>query len=217
MSETLSTIFAAQLEPMTQAVLSLPLAAGLAAALAFRPRRPGTPARNPPVIQTQITLAIIGAVVMLVVGSSLARAFGIVGVAGLVRYRARIENPMDAGVMLSTLAIGLASGVGLYLLAIFATVFLLGVIWMMESLGPAGYKLFALKVSHEDPVSLRPALETLFHNYSVDFELRGSSAGDLSYEVKVPWDRSTDRLSNAILRLDKKRKTAVEWGDKKGK
>jgi hypothetical protein len=61
------------------------------------------------VIQTQIILAIVGAVVMLVVGSSLARAFGIVGAAGLVRYRAKIEDPKDAGVMLSTLAIGLAS------------------------------------------------------------------------------------------------------------
>ena len=43
---------------------------------------------------------------MLVVGSSLARAFGIVGAAGLVRYRAKIEDPKDAGVMLSTLAVG---------------------------------------------------------------------------------------------------------------
>ena len=34
---------------------------------------------------------------MLVVGSSLARAFGIVGAAGLVRYRAKIDDPKDAG------------------------------------------------------------------------------------------------------------------------
>ena len=65
----------------------LPLAAGLASVLALRPRRRGTPHRQPPVIQTQIILAIVGAVVMLVVGTSLARAFGIVGAAGLVRYR----------------------------------------------------------------------------------------------------------------------------------
>ena len=47
----------------------------------------GTPPRSAPVIQTQIILAIVGAVVMLIVGSSLARAFGIVGVASLIRYR----------------------------------------------------------------------------------------------------------------------------------
>jgi hypothetical protein len=91
--------------------------------LAFRPRRRGTPARQTAVVQTQIILAIVGSVVMLVVGSSVARAFGIVGAASLVRYRAKIDDPKDAGIMLSTLAIGLASGVGLYFLAIFSTVF----------------------------------------------------------------------------------------------
>ena len=39
-------------------------------------------------------------VVMLIVGASLARAFGIVGVASLIRYRAKIDDPKDAVVML---------------------------------------------------------------------------------------------------------------------
>jgi len=63
------------------------------AALAMRPRRKGTPKRSAPVVQTQIILAIIGALVMIVVGTSLARAFGVVGAAGLVRYRAKIDDP----------------------------------------------------------------------------------------------------------------------------
>ena len=99
----------------------LPFATVLSSVLAYRPRRRGTPARQLAVIQTQIILAIVGAIVMLVVGASLARAFGIVGAAGLIRYRAKIEDPKDAGVMLCTLAIGLASGVGLYLPVVFAT------------------------------------------------------------------------------------------------
>src|SRR5439155_19114944 len=89
-----------QLEQLRHAVVRLPIAAGLASILALRPRRRGTPSRKPPVIQTQIILSIVGAVVMLVVGASLARAFGIVGAAGLVRYRSKIDDPKDAGVML---------------------------------------------------------------------------------------------------------------------
>src|SRR5436190_23277473 len=91
-----------QLEQLFDAVYRLPLAAALASILAVRPRRRGTPPREPSVVQTQIILAIVGAVVMIIVGSSLARAFGIVGAAGLVRYRAKIADPKDAGVMLST-------------------------------------------------------------------------------------------------------------------
>src|SRR5688572_1705302 len=88
---------------MLTALLALPLAAALGAALAFRPRRSGTPGRSASVIQTQIMLAIVGALVMLIVGSSLARAFGIVGVASLIRYRTKVDDPKDAVVMLACL------------------------------------------------------------------------------------------------------------------
>src|SRR5690349_14482163 len=95
-----------------RALSRLPLAALLASILALRPRRRGTPPRDLAVIHSQIILAVVGVLVMLVVGTSLARAFGIVGAAGLVRYRAKVNDPKDAGVMLSTLAVGLATGVG---------------------------------------------------------------------------------------------------------
>src|ERR687895_2284599 len=125
-----------------QAALALPIAAVFGASLAFRPRRRGTPPRSGPVIQTQIVLAVVGALVMFVVGSSLARAFGIVGAANLIRYRAKIDDPKDAVVMLATLSIGLATGVELYGLALFATVFILLVLWVVESLEPERRKAF---------------------------------------------------------------------------
>ena len=96
---------------------------------------------------------------MLVVGSSLARAFGIVGAAGLVRYRAKIDDPKDAGVMLSTLAVGLAAGVGLWMLALFATVFIMAMLWIIESFEPKATQAFALKIKAKDPAALKPTLE----------------------------------------------------------
>ena len=91
--------------------------AARAPSLALRPRRRGTPVRQPAVVQTQIVLAVVGALIMLVVGASLARAFGIVGAANLIRYRSKIDDPKDAVVMLCALSVGLAAGVGLYGLA----------------------------------------------------------------------------------------------------
>src|SRR5262245_32240814 len=118
---------------LLQALVALPLSAVLGTILAFRPRRRGTPPRSSPVIQTQIILAVVGAVVMLIVGASLARAFGIVGAANLIRYRSKIDDPKDAVVMLAALAVGLASGVGLYALTVFSTVFLGPALWLIES------------------------------------------------------------------------------------
>ena len=204
-----------QLAQLRHALVRLPIAAGLACILALRPRRRGTPPRQAPVIQTQIILAIVGAVVMLVVGSSLARAFGIVGAAGLVRYRAKIEDPKDAGVMLSTLAVGLASGVGLWMLASFATVFILVVLWVVESFEPKAKQLFTLKVKAKDPALLKPELEQLLVRNHVKFELRGTSKEELHYEVRLPLDRKTDRLTDHILAIDPENATAADLEEKK--
>jgi hypothetical protein len=206
-----------QIAQFRHALMRLPIAGALASVLALRPRRRGTPRRQAPVIQTQIILAIVGAVVMLVVGSSLARAFGIVGAAGLVRYRAKIEDPKDAGVMLSTLAIGLASGVGLWLLAAFATVFVLAVLWIVESFEPRATHLFSLKVTTPDPARLKPRVEQLLARFRVPFELRTASKDALQYEVTWPIDRRTDRISEAILNLDPGGDVSVDWEEKKDK
>jgi uncharacterized membrane protein YhiD involved in acid resistance len=185
--------------------------------LAFRPRRKGTPRRQAPVIQTQIILAVVGAVVMLVVGSSLARAFGIVGAAGLVRYRAKIDDPKDAGVMLSTLAVGLASGVGVWLLAGFATLFILALLWVVESIEPKATQLFTLKVMAKDPAVVKPKLDALLTRYHLAFELRGTSQEELDYEVRIPAESKTDRLSERILKLEPEIVTEVQWEEKKDK
>src|SRR5688572_3551978 len=186
MPEDLGLNLAAELPSLRQALIALPLAALLGAALAFRPKRRGTPPRDPAVIQTQILLAVVGAVIMLIVGASLARAFGIAGAASLIRYRSNIADPKDAVVMLSALTVGLASGVGLYLLAIFGTAFLLLILWLVESLEPAPFNIFMLKVTTEAATAARPKIEQVLLNNRAKFELRGSSDDSLTYEVSVP-------------------------------
>src|SRR5687767_743167 len=184
---------------IVKALISLPLATALGALLAFRPRRRGTPTRSAPVIQTQIILALVGAVVMTIVGASLARAFGIVGAANLIRYRAKIDDPKDAVVMLATLTLGLACGVELYGLAIFAMVFILAVLWIVESVEPERRKLFELKVTAGDPNPIRTDIEGILRRANVKFELRSAGAKDLMYEVQLPVSVRTDRIANAIL------------------
>jgi uncharacterized membrane protein YhiD involved in acid resistance len=200
-----------------EAVIALPLAAVLGAVLAFRPVRRGTPARDPAVIQTQVVLAVIGAAVMLVVGASLARAFGIVGAASLVRYRARIGDPKDAAVMLAALSVGLASGAGIYAVAALVTAFTLAVLWALESFEPEAKKAFTLKIEATDPAKLRPQVEALLRHKKLRFELRASGPEEVCYEVQLPQRLRTDRIANEILALPADGKTAVTWDEKKEK
>src|SRR5262245_24237856 len=200
-----------------EAVIRLPLAAVLGTALALRPRRQGTPPRSPAVIQTQIILSVVGAIIMLVVGASLARAFGIVGAANLIRYRSKIDDPKDAVVMLSALAVGLASGVGLYALAVFSTVFLVIILGIIESF-ERGLKSFDLTIkAGKETDEMRPRVEAILRRFKLAHEVRASSDEELSYEVKVPLDLERDRVTNAILRLDPEGHAAVDWSEKKNK
>jgi uncharacterized membrane protein YhiD involved in acid resistance len=205
------------LHEIDDAMVRLPLAAVLGAALALRPRRRGTPTRDPAVIQTQIILSVVGAVIMLVVGASLARAFGIVGAANLIRYRSKIDDPKDAVVMLGTLAVGLAAGVGLYALTVFSTAFLVAALWVIESF-EQGLKRFDLKIkAGKDTDDMRPQFEDILRRYKLKFELRTSSDEEVCYDVQVPIETRTDRVSNAILKLDPEGHAAVDWSEKKAK
>jgi hypothetical protein len=206
-----------RMQEISEALVRLPLAAVLGTALALRPRRSGTPARMPAVVQTQIILAVVGAIIMLVVGSSLARAFGIVGAANLIRYRSKIDDPKDAVVMLSALSVGLASGVGLYALAVFSTAFLIVMLGIIESF-EKGMKKFELTIKAGDQTDeQREKIETILRRFGLPYELRASADDGLSYEVAMPLDVERDRVTDAILRLDPEGHAAVDWSEKKNK
>ena len=65
----------------------------------------------------QILLCVSGAMMMVLINDSLARAFGIAGAASLVRFRTPVDDPRDAAVMFLLIGLGMASGVGAFALA----------------------------------------------------------------------------------------------------
>ena len=199
-------------------VFILFLAAILGAALSLiRPARRRVLPRSPHVIQAQILLAIVGAIIIVVVAESLARAFAIVGAAGLVRYRARISDPKDAGVMLVALAVGLTVGSGMYLFAVIGTLFVMGVLWLLESVEPPARSRFELTIGSKDAGRLQPDIEHALEQKGVTYQLLGSSPHELHYEVTVPFDEKIRKLTRLIRGLDDRHGTSVEWDIKKQK
>jgi hypothetical protein len=192
----------------------LPLAAVLGTALAFRPRRRSPGARKVVVMQTQIMLAVVGSVIMLVVGNSLSRAFGIVGAAGLIRYRSTIADPKDAVVMLSALAAGLAAGVGLYRFATGATIFMMIVLWLVEFFEPPARKYFELKIKTAAAVDVRPKAEGVLKGLGLEFELLVEDDDEIRYSVSAPVDVRTRDVSDT-LRLVGGSDVIVKWEPKK--
>jgi uncharacterized membrane protein YhiD involved in acid resistance len=135
-----------------------------------------------------------------------------------VRYRAKIEDPKDAGVMLSTLAVGLGAGVGLYAMVVFSTAFILLALWVIESFEPDRGPLFDLKIKMGDNTDARRReFEAILRRFDIEFDLRSSADDEVCYDARVPLELRRERVTNAILRLDPEGHAAVEWAEKKSK
>jgi uncharacterized membrane protein YhiD involved in acid resistance len=196
------------------ALVRLSLAAVFGTALALRPRRRSQGARKVVVIQTQIMLAIVGAVIMLVVGNSLSRAFGIVGAAGLIRYRSNIADPKDAVVMLSSLAAGLAVGVGLFRLGAVATVFMMVALWVVEFFEPPARKLFELRLKTSDAAEFRAKAEDVLKALHLEHELLVEDEDEIRYNVSAPVNVRTKDVSDT-LKLVAGGNVVVRWEERR--
>ena len=211
-------------EVLARIMLRLMLAAVLGAALALRPRkRLLILKRNPYVSQTQILLAIVAAALMIIVGDNAARAFGIFAAVSVVRFRTNIRDPKEITVLLISLAVGLAAGVGRWDLALILTAFSLLVLWILEyrEAGEVS-RAMDLKVTTGNVATTQTVLREILMRHGFDSELRGierengdGSLGSLVYSVDVSPITTTDKLSEEILAADSDHVASIEWEQKK--
>jgi len=67
---------------------------------------------------TNIFVAVIVCMVIMIIGNSLARAFALVGALSIIRFRTVVKDTKDTAYIFWSLAVGMASGTGSYFLAI---------------------------------------------------------------------------------------------------
>ena len=209
----------------TAAIVTLrfSLAALLAAILAFRPRRGvAVSRRNPFVGQTQILMAVVAAAMMMVVGDSAARAFGIFAAASLVRFRTNIRDPKEITVLLVCLGVGLAAGVGRWDMAIILSLFVLVALAILESFEQSQvFRSMEVAVESKNVDHTHEVLKGIFNRHKFDMELReinrqdeDDPLGKIVYVVHMNAAISTDRLSEEILAADRENIDSVEWEQK---
>jgi len=206
-------------------IIRLGLAALLVAALAFRPRRGGVAVlqRNPYVAQTQILLAVVASALMMIVGDSAARAFGIFAAASLVRFRTNIRDPKEITVLLISLAIGLATGVGRWELALTLAVFVFPLLWVLEHYAyNQVLRAMQVTVKTRDLVQTQETLIRIFRRRGFTAEIRqleppsgDPPVGCVVYSLNINLGVSTDELSEEIIAAHPENIQGIEWDQKK--
>lgn len=108
----------------TAVIASLALATLLGGVLALVYRRTAGQAYNPDIAQSQIVLAALMALVMVVVGDHVSRAFGAVGILSVMRFRVKMQGASEAMTLLGAVVVGMAAGVGMLREAVIGAAFL---------------------------------------------------------------------------------------------
>jgi len=72
--------------------------------------------------QNLVLLGIIVSIIMLIIGSNIARAFTLVGALSIVRFRSAVKDARDLGFIFFTMAMGMACGIRFYPIAMLLTI-----------------------------------------------------------------------------------------------
>lgn len=74
-------------------------------------------------VHAMVLLGVTVAVIMLIIGSNIARAFTLVGALSIIRFRNPIKDSRDVAFIFMAMAIGMSVGTGFYLTAVVFTLF----------------------------------------------------------------------------------------------
>jgi uncharacterized membrane protein YhiD involved in acid resistance len=175
------------------------------------------------VAQTQILLAVVASSLMMIVGDNAARAFGIFAAVSLVRFRTNIRDPKEITVLLISLALGLATGVGRWELAIILTLFVLPLLWLLERReSEEVFRTMELTVKTRNTEATQDMLREIFDRYDMSAEMRqidppdeAEPVGCIMYRVSMNMNVSTDEINERILSNDPVNVEGIEWEQKK--
>jgi uncharacterized membrane protein YhiD involved in acid resistance len=81
---------------------------------------------------TIIIMGTIVSLIMLIIGSNIARAFSLVGALSIIRFRSAIKEPQDVAYLFFAMAIGMGCGTRFYAVSIAACIFVSALIFIMN-------------------------------------------------------------------------------------
>ncbi len=161
-------------------------------------------------VQTLVLNGILVAVVMLIIGSNIARAFALVGSLSIVRFRNAVKETRDVGFIFFTMAIGMAVGTKFYLLAVIAAVLLSLIILLMTRFNWYARRIVSqlLKVQVPNDAPFDTLFDGVFLKYTGASELisvdsvHGGMLTELTYSVGLKKQSQIQEFLAEIKRLN---------------
>lgn len=164
--------------------------------------------------QAQVLLAVAGALIMIIIGSSLARAFGIAGAAGIIRFRTPVEDPKDVTVLFLLMGLGMACGIGALPVAALGALFLAAAIVALDRFIAVKPRVMLVEMTASGREFPLAHVVSVFAQYGVTWEPLEFTQGDeaeMTYRTTLPQHVSIDEVSEALVAGGKHGLGSVSW------
>ncbi|MCD2114827.1 DUF4956 domain-containing protein [Rhodococcus rhodochrous] len=171
-------------------------------------------------VQTLVLVGMVIALIMLVVGSNIARAFALVGALSVVRFRNAIKETRDVGFIFLVMAIGMTTGTRFYVLATAATVAICLVLLIMNKFN--WFKLDVQRQVVKVQVPPEPAytstVEDVLIKHCSEYELvstesvRAGALVELYYTAQLKKGTSSNDLIAALSAVNAGQRVSVLTG-----
>ncbi len=158
-----------------------------------------------------VVMSMVTALIMLIIGSNIARAFSLVGALSIIRFRTAIKSPMDVALLFLSMAIGMACGTRFYMAAAVGFLTIAGVVLLLHELGFASYPerrehllsvCFHMNVDYEPP--LTAVLDKLFLAYSLAYveTVRQGTLREVTYSVRPREETKDQQVIDELVKIN---------------
>ena len=162
----------------------------------------------------QILLCVSGAMMMIIIGNSLARAFGIAGAASIVRFRTPVEDPKDVTIIFLLMSLGMACGLGAFAVAGVGAAFLCVFLFALDRTSARRARALAVEVVAEGRDFPTDHVHGVFARNRIVFETREVSQGKetmVAYHALIDPNLSLDDLSAQLMAGGSAGVRSVSW------
>jgi uncharacterized membrane protein YhiD involved in acid resistance len=171
-------------------------------------------------VHTLTMMSMVVAVIMLIIGSNIARAFTLVGALSIIRFRNAIKDTRDVGFIFFAMAIGMACGTRFYLLAIFSTIIICLLWWVLSKLNlfTKDIREQILKVRLPGDMRYDTLFESMFSKYLTRFSLiavetvQAGTLTELVYGIELKRQADAQEFLNELRKLNNNNKVALITG-----
>jgi hypothetical protein len=159
-------------------------------------------------VHTIVFVGITINLIMIIIGSNIARAFALVGAMSIVRFRNPIKDSRDLIFLFMAMSIGMATGTQFYVFAIIFDIFAASLLLCFHffNFGQAHVATYILRVRM--PQDLMPEVESVCGKYcsnasviSIDKTGEDPELQDVVFEVEFPRKEKYDTLLGGLTKL----------------